>query len=75
MLKIDFIDIGRDKMTWSHRIDPSKLCSDILIDEIKRMGALGSTGITFKQYKHAKHKYGVFVGVVRHVGYIELSGF
>lgn len=73
LYKVEFISIGSDNKSWTTEIREHELCADTLIRELRMKSAVMSRGIDFYEYKDNKNKLGVFVGVVRHIGDIQLT--
>lgn len=72
IVKVNFINIGSINKSWSLDCEEQWLCYDFLYAELKQSNSILSRDIELKQYKDNENKYGVFVGLVRHVGDIEI---
>lgn len=72
IVKVNFIKIGSIGKSWSLNCEEQWLCYDFLYAELKQSNSIMSRDIELKQYKDNENKYGVFVGLVRHVGNIEI---
>lgn len=72
IVKVNFINIGSINKSWSLDCEEQWLCYDFLYAELRQSNAIMSREIDLRQYKDNEHRYGVFVGVVRHVGDIEI---
>jgi hypothetical protein len=72
IIKVNFIKIGSTDKSWSIDCEEQWLCYDFLYTELKLSNSIMSRNIDFKQYKDNENKYGVFVGLVRHIGDIEI---
>lgn len=71
--KVEFTSSGCPSKNWTVNYRKHEICADTLIAELRMKSGVMSRGIDFHTYKDDQNKIGVFVGIFRHIGDIQIT--